>query len=215
MYFYKWRKSHFTRLDLIQIGTVNDLFVYTTDNVAIVVTVEYVENTVPHHTVLNVYTLADDEKVKHIQLSYLDAATIFPVTFNNGFYFYVSSHSGINIVSDCDLSSSSTIFAGGLTSYKWDNEKFVKFLDYKGLKNVVPLASAENLIICQVDDRLLAFTNVKLTSEYEITRNFVNNITKIVITKSNGRDYITVFYQSSDDLHMTTVQTDFEDVVGK
>lgn len=94
MYFYKWRKSHFTRLEMTQIGTINDLFVYTTDNVAIIVTVEYVENTVPHHTVLNVYTLADDERVKHIQLSYLDATTIFPVTFNNEFYFYSLSHSG-------------------------------------------------------------------------------------------------------------------------
>lgn len=77
------------------------------------------------------------------------------------------------------------------------------------------LTSGENLIIGQVNDQLLAFTNLKLLSQYEITRNFVKDITKIVVTKRNDRVYVTFFYTSSDGLHMTTVMTEFEDVSGK
>lgn len=94
MYVYKWRKSHFTRLEKESTQIVNDLFVYTTDEFAIVVTVGYVESRESHHAVLNVYTLTEDDDLKHIQLVYLDAANIFPITLNDGFYFYSLSHSG-------------------------------------------------------------------------------------------------------------------------
>lgn len=101
MYIYKWRKSHFTRLEKVATQTVNDLFVYVkktteiTETFAIVVTVGYFQSKESHHTVLNVYTLTDDDELKHIQLSYLDAANIFPVTINDDFYFYSLSHAGM------------------------------------------------------------------------------------------------------------------------
>lgn len=98
MYLYKWRKSHFTRLEKESTKIVNDLFAYITEKFAIVVTVGYFESRESHHTVLNVYTLGEDDDLKHIQLMYLDAANIFPITLNDGFYFYSQSHSGNSIV---------------------------------------------------------------------------------------------------------------------
>lgn len=94
MYMYKWRKSHFTRLEKVSTQTVNDLVVYTTETMAIVVTIGYFKSSESHHAVLNVYTFTDDE-IKHVQLAYLDAANIFPITLNDGFYFYSVSYTGV------------------------------------------------------------------------------------------------------------------------
>lgn len=57
---------------------------------AIIVTVAYAEST----SVLHVYTLADEDDLNNIQYSYLDAAKIFPVTFDDDFFLYSVSHSG-------------------------------------------------------------------------------------------------------------------------
>lgn len=83
------------------------------------------------------------------------------------------------------------------------------------MKNVVTFVAGENLIIGQVNDQVFGYANVKLLAEYKIFQNFVNNFTKIVVTKSNERVYVTFFYKISDDLHMTTMITEFQDVNGK
>lgn len=101
MYIYKWRKSHFTRLEKVSTDTVNDLFVFvkerteTTETFAIIVTIGYFQTRESHHTMFNVYTLTDDDDLKHIQFSYLDAANIFPIALNGGFHFFSVSHSGM------------------------------------------------------------------------------------------------------------------------
>ncbi|KAJ6641891.1 hypothetical protein Bhyg_06836 [Pseudolycoriella hygida] len=191
MYIYKWRKSHFSRLERVETGIANDFFTYTTSTFVIVVTVGYFESTESHYTVINVYTLAKDDELSNIQLFYLDAQKVFPITLDDGFYFYSVSRSGL------------------LTSYKWDNEKFVKLFDHKDVTNVITFAAGANLIIGQMNDQLLAYANVKLQFEYQIS-NFSTNFTKIVIKKSDEGIFVTFFYQSFNDLYMTTMRTEFE-----
>lgn len=100
-------------------------------------------------------------------------------------------------------------------SYQWDKEKFVKFMNYKNLKNVTAFASGENLVIAQINNELLASTNVKLSPSYAISRNFSKNIIRFVVTGSSDQ-YVTCFYKSSDSgLRMTTMRSELEEVHGK
>lgn len=71
----------------------------------------------------------------------------------------------------------------------------------------------ENLIIGQANDQLVAYTDAKLSPAYEIS-NLAKNFSEIVVTKSNERVFVTFFYKSSDDLRMTTIETELEDVHG-
>lgn len=95
MYFYKWRKSHFTRLETVSTEIANNLFAYTAETFAIVVTVTY-SSTSLDRTVLNVYILTKGDELKLVQKFYLDALNVFPITMNDGFYFYSVSKSGMN-----------------------------------------------------------------------------------------------------------------------
>lgn len=104
--------------------------------------------------------------------------------------------------------------AGRLTSFQWDHEKFVKFMDYKNLKNVTAFASGQNLVIGQIKNELLASTNVKLSPTYAISTNFSRSVNKIVVTNANRQLYVTCFHKNSDgELHMTTMRSELEDVV--
>lgn len=94
MYLYKWRKSHFTRLEMLSTDNANDMFTYAAKTYAIVVTVTYFQSA-SRRTLLNVYILSDDEELRHIQMFYVNAVSIFPVTLDNRFYFYSVSRSGM------------------------------------------------------------------------------------------------------------------------
>ncbi|XP_037045485.1 uncharacterized protein LOC119080959 isoform X2 [Bradysia coprophila] len=194
LYLYKWRKSHFTRLETLSTDNANDIIAYTAESFAIVVTVSYFPNA-SQRTLLNVYILTDRDELRHIQMFYINAAIIFPITLVNRFYFYSVSRSG------------------RLRSYQWDQEKFVKFMDYKHLKNVTAFASGQNLVIGQINNELLAFTNVSLSPAYAISTNFSKDVIKIAVTDANQEVYVTCFYKSSDDaLLMTTMKSELEDV---
>ena len=95
MYFYKWRKSHFSEMKRIESGIANDVFTYATESFVIVVTVGYFERADSQYAVINVYTLAKNDELTHIQLFYLDANNIFPITLDDGFYYYTVSSSGM------------------------------------------------------------------------------------------------------------------------
>lgn len=88
-------------------------------------------------------------------------------------------------------------------------------LDHKDVKNVAAFASGENLIIGQINNQLIACTNVTLAVDYKIPQNYVKEFAKILVSKSDLGVLVTFFYKSADGLHITTMKTEFEDVYGK
>lgn len=94
MYLYKWRHSHFTLLETLSTDNANDIFTYTAESFAVVVTVSYATSN-SHRTLLNVYILTGGNELRHVQTFYINAVKVFPITLDNGFYFYSVSHSGM------------------------------------------------------------------------------------------------------------------------
>lgn len=85
------------------------------------------------------------------------------------------------------------------------------------MNNTKKLASGENLIVGQVNDQLVAFTNAKLSRSYTIfsSSNYSTNLSDIFVTTSSGRVHLTFVYKNENQLRMVVMVAEFEDVEGK